>query len=529
MKLATRRLCLVGPNQQENLGLQYLAASAERAGYVAELVGFKSRNDISSVVATVRDQAPLLVGLGVAYQYSVSDYMELACALRESGYAGHITAGGHVATFCWSELLEQCAALDSVVLHEGEQSLVEILTRLDSGDAIKNLPGCAWRDNGQAVRGEIRTVADIDSLPYPKRDRAPYLVAGIPVAFLLTARGCIGECAYCCVRAFAAAASGPRFRLRSPAEVGRELGNLARSGVRIVFAQDDLFILTEEQHAITRINAICHACEQQGAGSLCWWVKGRPESLTPAVLEAAKELGVTHVFLGIENPVAERLAYLGRLHKPEHNQRALELCQNAGVHTSFNLMLFDPESPLEHVAATADFAAQHLDIPFNLCRTEIYPGTELFSRLSAEARLRGNFKSWGYHMRDPRAELAFRVLRVALNERSFSSESLLNKLISLDFGAQAQAWLAPGHQTDTLLQRVTQIGRSARQDTVDVIRETLEFASKTDINDASAAQKFAVEQGLAASRRDLPWHTEIDKLWDLLHARGQMILQHRAS
>jgi anaerobic magnesium-protoporphyrin IX monomethyl ester cyclase len=520
-------LCLIGPNQQENLGLQYLAASAGRAGYSARLVGFTSRRDIGSVLETVRKRRPMLVGLGMSFQYSVSDYIELASALRDNGYTGHVTAGGHVATFCWRELLDECAAIDSVVLHEGEQAIVEILDRLAQGGSVDNIAGCAWRESGRATRGAVRPVLDIDSLPFPKRSETPYLVAGIPVTFMLTARGCIGECAYCCIRAFAGAADGPRFRLRSASEVGREIGELARNGVRIVFAQDDLFILTEEHRAVARIEAIRQACEQHGAGTLCWWVKGRPESLTPAVLDSAKRLGVTHVFLGIENPVAERLAYLGRTHRPEHNLRALELCREIGIHTSFNLMIFDPESPLDHVAATADFAAQHLDIPFNLCRTEIYPGTELFARLSAQQRLRGDFRSWGYHMLDMRAELAFRVLRVSLHERSFSSESLLNKLISLAFGVQAHAWLAPGQQTDALVRRVDQIGRDARQDTVDIIRRTIDFASQADINDSRLVNDFAIQQGLSASRRDLPWHQEIDRLWDLLHARGQMILQSR--
>jgi len=259
----------------------------------------------------------MAVGLGMAFQYAVNDYLELARALRHAGYAGHLTAGGHVATFCWRELLDACPALDSVVLHEGERPIIDLLDRLRDGVPVTGTPGCASRDGGTAVLGPpALPVADLDELAHPVRGNEPYLVAGIPVAFCLTARGCVGECAYCCVRAFAAASGAPRFRLRSADAVGRELGELSARGVRIVFIQDDLFILPDERQAIERLENLRRACEVHGASGLVWWVKGRPESVTPRAVEAARALGVTHLFLGIENPVQERLAYLGRRHRP---------------------------------------------------------------------------------------------------------------------------------------------------------------------------------------------------------------------
>jgi anaerobic magnesium-protoporphyrin IX monomethyl ester cyclase len=519
-------LCLVGPNQQENLGLQYVASSAERAGYRAELVGFESRRDIPAVVRAALEQRPMAVGLGMAFQYAVSDYLELARALKHAGYAGHLTAGGHVATFCWRELLDACPALDSVVLHEGERPILGLLDRLRQGLPVLGAPGCASRNGGAAELGPPGPPAlDLDELAYPKRSKKPYLVAGIPVAFCLTARGCEGDCAYCCVRAFAATSGAPRLRLRHAEAVGRELGELRARGVRIVFVQDDLFILPDERRALDRLDRLRRACEAEGAPDLIWWVKGRPESVTARVVEAARALGVTHLFLGIENPVAERLAYLGRRHRPEDNRRALELCREGGLHTSFNLMMFDPDSSLEHVSSTVDFAARHLDIPWNVCRTEVYPGTALFQRLQSAGRLDGDFRSWGYRMLDERAELAFRVLRSCLHERAFSNESLLNKLISLAFGMQAQQTLLPGTQTDTLSREVAELGRTVRQDTVDLLRRVIDFAGAADPADTPGVTRFAVEEALSAGARDASWHDQVDRWWDLLHARGQLVLQ----
>jgi anaerobic magnesium-protoporphyrin IX monomethyl ester cyclase len=526
MTHAPLALCLVGPNQQENLGLQYVASSAEHAGHHAELVGFDSRRDIPTVARFIVERQPMAVGLGMAFQYAVNDYLELAQALRHAGYNGHLTAGGHVATFCWRELLDTCTALDSIVLHEGERPIIGLLDRLRDAVPIVGTPGCASRDGDTAVLGPpAPPVRDLDELAHPLRSDKPYLVAGIPVAFCLTARGCVGECAYCCVRAFAAASGAPRFRLRSANAVGRELGELRARGIRIVFVQDDLFILPDERRAIERLESLRRACEVHGASGLVWWVKGRPESVTPRVVEAARALGATHLFLGIENPVQERLAYLGRRHRPEDNRRALDLCREGGLYTSFNLMMFDPDCSLAHVSETVDFGAQHPDIPWNVCRTEIYPGTALFQRLQGAGRLDGDFRSWGYRMLDERAELAFRILRSCLHERAFSSESLLNKLISLAFGMQAQQTLLPGTQTDTLARQVDELGRTVRQDTVDLLRRVIDFARRAAGADARSVTRFAVEEALSAGARDAPWHDQVDRLWDVLHARGRLLLQ----
>lgn len=55
---------------------------------------------------------PHLVGLAIAFQYSIDDFLLLVGGLRERGYRGHITCGGHVPTFCYRELLDDAPDLD---------------------------------------------------------------------------------------------------------------------------------------------------------------------------------------------------------------------------------------------------------------------------------------------------------------------------------------------------------------------------------------------------------------------------------
>jgi anaerobic magnesium-protoporphyrin IX monomethyl ester cyclase len=517
------RAVLLGPNQQENLALQYLAAAARQAGHEARLVAFNSRTDIANATKAVIELGPDIVGIAMQFQHSIGDGLQLARTLREAGFAGHLTCGGHVATFCYAELLRD-GAFDSVVRHEGERTFAELLDVLADGRSPAGLAGLVWREADGMSIGPPRPLAnDLDSLPWPERQPNAYLVAGIPIAFLLTSRGCTEACSYCSISAFSRDAAGPAFRLRAPEAVAQEVEHLYQGGARAFFVQDDLFVLGNEAATLARVAALSQAFRSRGIDNAVFWVKGRPDTLTAPVVRGLAAMGAVHLFLGVESAVAERLAYLGRSHRPEDNQRAIALCHEHGIVPSFNLMLFDPDCSLEHVAQTVQFAREHVALPWNICRTEIYSGTKLYHRLNAEGRLEGDYRSYGYRMRDERAELMFRLLRVALHERAFAFDSLLNRLISLSFGRQLHEHFFPGPSTDRLSREVLDLVCTVHADTLEILDEARALAAGKMMKPEDARQ-WAVDMALAASRRDLPWYAQVGRLWEHLHLRGRSLL-----
>ncbi len=515
------RLVLIGPNQQENLALQYLAAAAERAGHWVEQVAYNHRDDLVRTVEETLKLAPDLVGLGIAFQYAIDDYVALAQALRDHGYAGHLTCGGHVPTFCYEDLLRDAPALDSAVRHDGEETVVAMLARMAKGEPLRELPGLVWRE-GTALRvGPARPLAELDQLPWPRRAAGPYRVAGIPIAFLITARGCVGECSYCSIRAFTRSAGGPAYRTRSVGAVADEVAALHKNQkIPVFFVQDDLFILTRESLAVERIRSLTLALRERGVNDVAFWIKGRPESITVPVLEAARELGTLHIFLGVESACAERLAYLGRLHRPPDNRRAIQLCRDHGILPSFNLMLFDPDCTLSQIGQTLSFMDEVLDLPINLCRTEIYAGTPLLSRLQQQDRLLGDYRSYGYRMQDPRAELMFRVLRICLHEHAFAFDSLLNRLISLSFARQIQRHFLPGPATQDLAQQVQELLLETHRDTLSVLWQVHRFASEVRLDDAASVTRFATDLGLDLAERDATRHALAERLWTRANVLG---------
>lgn len=523
-----QRALLVGPIQQENLALQYLAASARRAGHEARVVAYSYRSDLEAALAAVEREQPDLVGLGIAFQNNIEDYLLLLRALRERGFAGHVTAGGHVPTFCYEELLRDVPGLDSVVRHDGEETLVELLSALGRGEPARGIAGLVWREDGRVVCGPLRHgTGELDSIPWPERSAVPYTVGGLVVDFVITARGCVGECNYCSIAAYTSEQQ-KRYRLRKPEAVADEIAAQYRArGARVLFVQDDLFVLPSEKRSVERIERLSAALAARDVKDVVFWVKGRPETVTPAVAEALARMGTIHLFLGVESASAERLRYLGRTHRPDQNVTALAACRGARIVPSFNFMLFDPDSSIEDLADTLALAEVNADLPWNVCRTEIYSGTALRGRLEQEGRLRGDYRSYGYSMLDARAEVLFRILRVSLNERALAIESLLNRLISLSFARQLHEHFFPGSRTDALAARCNELGLEARLDTVKVLREALAFVESADVRDAESVRRFAVAQAFRVNAADRERRRQTEELWQHLHLRGRLMMDAR--
>ena len=190
-------------------------------------------------------------------------------------------------------------------------------------------------------------------------------------------------------------------------------------------------------------------------------------------------------------------------------------------------MLFDPDSSIDDMEATLVLAEENPDLPWNVCRTEVYSGTSLRERLETEGRLEGDYRSYGYRMLDARAEVLFRIIRVSLHERALEIESLLNRLISLSFARQLHERFFPGPETEKLARRIVDIGVEARLDTVHVLREALEFVRSEDVRDAERVRRFAVAQAFRVNAADRERKRQTEELWQHLHLRGNLGMARR--
>jgi len=141
-------------------------------------------------------------------------------------------------------------AFDFAILGEGEYACLELLVELEkTARDFSTIKGLVWKRGNHIVHNEIREpVPDLDTLPFPARDfldtaqRDPVDGNIVESIRVVTSRGCIGTCTFCCVNLHNKTLKGKRWRGRSPMHVVDELEMLVREyGVRVFNFADSSF------------------------------------------------------------------------------------------------------------------------------------------------------------------------------------------------------------------------------------------------------------------------------------------------
>ncbi len=241
-------VALVGPEIEENLSLRYLASALKRAGFESEILAFNEASQMAGLVEQVRaaETPPLLVGISMAFQWRATDMLALAVALREAGYRGHITLGGHFATFAAQEVLRDFPELDSICRQEAEETLVELTRAVAGGQAWRELPGLCTRDAGGHARlTPLRHPPELAGLAWPDRRGEPAQCFGHRIAPLVSTRGCYANCSFCCIAAWhEQTLPGKRYRERPLEDVADEMAHEHfHRGIDIFVFHDDNFFL----------------------------------------------------------------------------------------------------------------------------------------------------------------------------------------------------------------------------------------------------------------------------------------------
>ena len=313
------KVALVGPELEENLAVRYIHAAVTQAGHEAKIYDFHAEEQLAHVAMQIAAYAPDAVGLSMMFTARSREFVALAKRLRELGFAGHITAGGHFASFHAERLLVDCAALDSIVHGEGEEAMCELLANLDDLGAVT---GVTWRDASGAIErtGYRTNLADLDERALPTRPDEFHDYLGRPIASLLAGRGCYGNCRFCSINAWHRQSGGPRFRQRHTEAIAYEMAELYHCrGVRIFNFQDDQFFLPTEKGNLARLGALRDALGGHGVGKIALQVKARPDSVTRPVISMLKDMGLFRVFLGVETNAVVGLETLGRGIEREQN------------------------------------------------------------------------------------------------------------------------------------------------------------------------------------------------------------------
>lgn len=228
---------------RESLGIEYLSAVLKREGHRTGLVldpGLFGENDnvIRSrrlerlfdprpmLLAEVEAFQPDLVGFSVytnTYRWS----LDLAAAIKDRLRVPVVFGGAHVTLVPDEVMSNPC--VDFAVVGEGEGAVVELADALEAGRDASRIANVWARRNGEVVANPIRPPNHaLDDLPLPDKALFEKDVNFVDDYLILSSRGCVFNCSYCCESAINRLYGGRFYRRRSVDSVLRELTVMKR-------------------------------------------------------------------------------------------------------------------------------------------------------------------------------------------------------------------------------------------------------------------------------------------------------------
>lgn len=406
-------IALIGYQDQGNLGLGYLAAVLQKHGYVVEMRDIREGSE--QLATDLNHHQPLLIGFSLIFQCFLPEFQQVAHHLRKMGISSHFTIGGHFPSLCPDEVLAHFPELDSIVLYEGEETLVDLVNKLHNKDNWHQIPGIAYLDNKEVVKTKSRAlIEDLDSLPFPYRPYEPERTGAFRTLPLLASRGCVRRCSFCSIHKFYRNPPGQVVRVRKPSKVIEEMLYLYNTyNVRIYLFQDDDFPLWSIRGQRWAKELIERLHESGLAKRTIWKISCRGEYIEHDLFSKLRDAGLFLVYLGLESGDEEGLKTLNKQMSAEQNLQAVERLKQLGILSTYGFMLFDPSSTFESIRRNVNFLREifsdgHAAVAF--ARMLPYGGTPIREQLQKEGRLRGDLTNPDYEFLDLRLNKYYLLL-----------------------------------------------------------------------------------------------------------------------
>ncbi len=472
-------ILLIGYESEENLGIRSIAAYLEKMGISAAIIdcGKTSKEEILS---WIQRDLPRIVGFSLIFQRMIFDFARLIQYLRDNGVKSHFTIGGHFPTIAYEELLRMVQGLDTVVRHEGEETILDLYGKIESPDLWHTIPGLAYRENGTVRSSRPRPlIAELDSLPFPVRDSKVERVFGLDIRSIIAGRGCFFNCSFCSIHKFYHDVPGPKHRMRSPVNIVDEMEQLFHSGTRIYnFKDDNLGTRTAKQRAW--IEEFASELEKREfSNNIMWRISCRVDDVDAGALSRLASVGLRTVYLGIESGSEKGLKTANKHYHTTDIYQAIETLGMLGIDYEYGFMLFDPYSTFDTVRENLDLLAYlGLNGRTIIRFTKMFPyvGTPIEKRLKDEGRLKGTMASPDYEFPDRRLNLLEVVISNAFHNLIFEYDGLGQKLDDARFKVKVLQEFFPGKfDTEGYEDSLREMTESCNFSALDTLYKAVDF------------------------------------------------------
>ena len=367
------------------LGLLSLAGSLREAGYKPCVIDGALRADYLELIAKEIEDCACF-GVSLLTGPMIRDSIEASLLVRRLRPDLPIVYGGWHPSLLSGQTLRE-SFIDVVVRHQGEQTLVEILNRFETGMPLDLVQGCWFKRDGVIHQNPDRPAAALASLPPPAYDLVDfdaYEASGgnrkLPYA---ASTGCPYACNYCTDMVF----YNRRFNAYDVERVVSEVTGLVRQYRLQEVALVDSNFLVDVHRAV----AIAQGFVDSGV-SFSWSFQASTDLLcrmSDQEVELLGRSGVSHIGFGTESASPEVLALMNKRHQHIADiGEAARKCMRAGIRVTLNLIFGYPGEEERHRRETlrvmAGIARQYENVSFSPNMFTPYPGIPIWPELRAQ-------------------------------------------------------------------------------------------------------------------------------------------------
>ena len=342
------------PKRNAPLGVMYLAAVCERAGYPTAVTDLR---DVSV------DQAADRITAGAdVYAFSATTPEYPACRriardLKVKYPHALFVIGGYHATVCPDAI---DPVFDVVVKGEGEEILGRVLE--DHEAHIRRRMYAAERP------------VDVSRVPWPARHllspesfiSCSLVEKGQPATTILASRGCAFDCAFCASKYM----WKRRVRTRPVEDVIAEIGHLREQyGVRQLRFQDDALEFDRKW--------LRQFCGRMKPFGMTWRANARVDTVTAELMDAMRGAGCDELCFGIESPEQRVLDKSNKKMKIEKAYATLSAARRRGLKTRIFFIIGLPGQDADVAANMISFIKATRPDAVDLSTFVPFPGCDI--------------------------------------------------------------------------------------------------------------------------------------------------------
>ena len=272
---------------------------------------------------------------------------------------------------------------DFLVIGEGEESFLELITALVNNESFIGIAGIAFKTNQGAIiiNPERGLKKNLDELPFPnikKINLHNYLDTwkkyhGNSSITINTMRGCPYSCHWCSRGVY-----GKSYRRRSPQNVVDEIKliNQEYKPDNIWFV-DDVFTVSHKW-----LEEFTHLIESQKV-AIQFECITRADRLNKEVIDLLKRAGCFRVWIGAESGSQKIIDLMDRRVDVKVVQQMIQAAQQAGIQAGTFIMLGYPTETEKDIKQTLQHLKNANPEWFTITITYPIRGTELFEEVEA--------------------------------------------------------------------------------------------------------------------------------------------------